>query len=219
MVPWLIQQLLEGQTVFYVSWVTTLIVGIVLHELSHGWAALWQGDPTPRWAGHMTPNPLVHMGLISILLACTIGLAWGMMPVDRTRFRGKYGQALVAAAGPLMNVLLAIVALVGLGLWYRFGAAYEQGPAANWQQFLWIFGSVQIVLAIFNLAPVPPLDGASILGNFHRGYQQWMQSLASPWIPFMIYFVILAALNRTDYSIWLLGTNTAKEVVSIVAGF
>lgn len=218
-VPWLLQELLDGNTLLYVSWVTAIIVGVVLHELAHGWAALRQGDMTPRWTGHMTPNPMVHMGFISLALAFTMGLAWGAMPIDPSRFKSKYGEAIVAIAGPLMNVVLALGALIGLGLWYRFGGIADQGPAGNWQQFLWLFGNCQLVLAVFNLAPIPPLDGSAILANFHQGYRHWVRSLQNPWIMFMVYFAILAAMNRTDYNIWSAGAWLAELIVSAVAGW
>ena len=74
----------------YVSWVVTVVVSVVLHELGHGVAALRQGDDTPRTSGHMTLNPLVHMGGLSLFLLFVIGIAWGMMPVNPSRFRSRH---------------------------------------------------------------------------------------------------------------------------------
>ena len=211
---------LQTDRLLYISWVTTLIVSITLHELAHGWAALWQGDPTPRLSGHMTPNPLVHMGGMSLLLLFVVGLAWGMMPVDPSRFRSKYGDALVALAGPAMNVLLAIAALVGLGLWIRWGGyAPDNTIASNWQDFLWVFGLVNVLLAIFNLAPVPPLDGSRILGNFHQGYRRWMYQLTNPWMPFMIYFAAIMVLNRTPFGLWKVSGDVANWMLALARGF
>jgi hypothetical protein len=70
------------QTTMLIAWIFWVIFSICLHELAHGWAALWQGDHTPRRLGHMTMNPLVHMGGWSLIAFAIIGIAWGAMPVS-----------------------------------------------------------------------------------------------------------------------------------------
>lgn len=152
------------------SVVVTVIVSIILHELAHGWAAIWQGDDTPRRQGHMTPSPLVHMGGFSLVLLVMVGISYGQMPVNPSRFRSRYGDALVSGAGPAMNLVLAILGLTIFGLWQRFATGAADQTILNTQKFLWIFGTTNIVLCLFNLFPVPPLDGSSILANFHQGY-------------------------------------------------
>ena len=84
----------EGRQLFFVSVIFTVIISIILHELAHGVAALWQGDTTPRDAGHMTINPLIHMPPISIALLLLVGIAWGLMPVNPGRFRSRWGEAM-----------------------------------------------------------------------------------------------------------------------------
>ena len=79
----------------------------------------WEGDDTPRVTGHMTVNPVVHMGLPSMILFLILGIAWGMMPVNPYRFRhGKWGRILVSSAGPMMNLVIAFVVLTVLGFYY-----------------------------------------------------------------------------------------------------
>jgi Zn-dependent protease len=169
---------------YYVAIVVTVVFSIVLHELAHGWAAIWQGDDTPRVSGHMDPNPLIHMGPFSIVALLLVGIAWGAMPVNPSRFRSRYGDALVAAAGPAMNLLLAIVGLtvmaVLINTWethLTFGSALQRGGDRTLTDFqenalfvLAIFGFWNLVLMMFNLMPIPPLDGSHILANFHEGY-------------------------------------------------
>ena len=112
---WVHDLYLQGRTVELISWIFWVIFSIVLHELSHGWAALWQGDDTPRRLGHMTANPIVHMGGLSLLVFALIGIAWGVMPTDPSRYRwGRRGRVFVAAAGPAMNVALSLIALTTL---------------------------------------------------------------------------------------------------------
>jgi len=165
-------QLLTEKPVYYVSWVFTVVVSIVLHELGHGVAALRQGDETPRLTGHMTFDPLVHMGPLSLGLLFVVGIAWGMMPVDPTRFRSRHGDAIVSFAGPLVNLLLALLGLTALGLWLRAGGPAVEGSAAqNFQTFLWVFGVANLVLFLLNLIPVPPLDGSRVLASFSRPFR------------------------------------------------
>jgi Zn-dependent protease len=160
--------------------VIVVVISICLHELAHGIVAIWLGDDTPIATGHMTLNPLVHMGPFSILALLLMGIAWGQMPVDRSRLRGRYAEALVAAAGPFCNVLIAIVTLTALGLWFRFGnAASDQlsTTAVNARNLLETFGVFNVVLALFNLIPLPPLDGSRILANLSRWYDDKLNML------------------------------------------
>ena len=81
---WWVHHVVETRgAVVLVAWIFWVILSIVLHELAHGWAALWQGDDTPRRLGRMTMNPLVHMGGTSLLIFAIIGIAWGVMPTGK----------------------------------------------------------------------------------------------------------------------------------------
>jgi Zn-dependent protease len=167
--------LVQTNPVYFFSWVLAVIVSVVLHELGHGFAALSQGDGTPREEGHMTWDPMVHMGTNSIIALFVFGLAWGAMPVRPHRFRGKYGDAIVAFAGPAVNLLLAIVSLTVLALWLRTtgGEGLATGGGFYIYQFLFLFGMLNIVLCLFNLLPLPPLDGATVLGNFAPDFKRF----------------------------------------------
>jgi Zn-dependent protease len=152
---------------FFFAVVITVVISITLHELSHGIIAIWRGDRTPIDEGHMTLNPAVHMGLISIIALLLAGIAWGAMPIDPTRIRGRFGEALVAVAGPVSNVILALLSLTALGLWWRYEGHGRPlaTPLGNLQFLLTVFGWMNLSLAMFNLLPIPPLDGAKVLEN------------------------------------------------------
>lgn len=161
----------DPQTQFYFfSVVLSVVISITLHELAHGWAAIKLGDLTPIWQGRMTGNPLVHMGPYAIMALLVVGLSWGQMPVDPTRLKGKYAEAWVAFAGPATNFILALTALTGLGLLTRFDTLSGMGIEKNALNFLYTFGSINAILGVFNLFPVPPLDGSHILANLNRRY-------------------------------------------------
>ena len=93
MLAFFIQNLFEPEKQLYFGCVVvTVIISIVLHELAHGWAAIWQGDDTPRQMGHMTADPMVHMGGFSLLMLALVGIAFGAMPVNPRNFRSRYGS-------------------------------------------------------------------------------------------------------------------------------
>ena len=205
---------IQSDPVVFFSVVFTVVVSITLHELGHGFAAISQGDDTPRVMGHMTWDPLVHMGGFSLVLLAVAGLAWGMMPVDPTRFRGRYGEAIVAAAGPAVNLVLAFLALTALGLWIRFGGVADGGAAENFQFFLQVFGVVNVVLFLLNLLPVPPLDGSTVLANFVPPYRRFIGNPDNQGI-FLAAFVAVFLLAGGLFSA---GARVASRWVEIVAG-
>ncbi len=207
---------------YYFFVVITIIVSIVLHELAHGWLAMRHGDRTPLLTGHMTANPLVHLGPFSLVALFLIGMAWGQMPIDPSRMRGRWAEAMVAAAGPATNLLLMLVALTGLGLWGRFGMESwlfgDGGGPAVWQQnliwLLYIFGSVNLLLFVFNLMPVPPLDGSHILANFSPGYASLLSdpSKQQIWLFGFIgaFLVVRVLMEKLAFAV--------TEYVNLVAG-
>ncbi|MCA9307603.1 MAG: site-2 protease family protein [Phycisphaerales bacterium] len=157
-----------------ISWVFWVIFSICLHELGHGWAAIRHGDRTPIELGHMTWNPLVHMGQMSLLMFAIVGIAWGAMPINPTRMRGRHAEAVVSAAGPAVNAVLVILTAVGAALVVRF-VPDDGGPM---RQNLWVFFyfgcMLNLVLLVLNLLPVPPLDGSRILGHYVPAFRRAM---------------------------------------------
>lgn len=191
----------------FVSVVVTVVVSVVLHELGHGFAALREGDDTPRITGHMTLNPLVHMGGLSLVILLLAGIAWGQMPVNPSRFRHRYSSVIVSLAGPAVNLVLALLALTIWGLWLRFAGAPETDAAQGIGQFLWVFGLVNLALFLLNLLPIPPLDGSRVLGGVSRSYARWMADPNNQGV-FLILFVgiFLGAQYLFEAAGWAAGT-------------
>jgi Zn-dependent protease len=171
---------------FYVVVLFTIVCSVTLHELGHVFAALQQGDDTPRLLGRVTLDPLVHMGATSLILAALAGIAFGATPVNPSRFKSRHGDAWVSFAGPLVNLLLAATALTSLGLVLR-ASGQAVAPSVvegrnNLHMFLFVFGQWNIVLAMFNLIPFPPLDGASVVGSYVPAYRRFANlPEAQPW--------------------------------------
>ena len=183
-------QTLQTDPRLFFAVVLTVVVSITLHELAHGFAALRVGDTTPEDSGHMTLNPLVHMGTFSLVALAVAGIAWGAMPIDPTRMRGRHAEAKVALAGPLTNALLGLASLTALGLWWRFdGRTVEQaGPTLDNLAFLLrVFGATNWALCVFNLLPVPPLDGSHVLSDFSRPFRELTRDPSKQWV-FLVLF-------------------------------
>jgi Zn-dependent protease len=143
-----------------------LLIAFPVHEFFHAYAADRLGDRTPRGYGRLTLNPIAHfhpvggtMLVISVALA-GIPLGFAATPVNPSNLRGRYGEAIVAAAGPLSNLVLAAAAAIPLRFVYASGLDFEY-PIL--EQALALIVGGNIILGLFNLVPVPPLDGGAIL--------------------------------------------------------
>lgn len=140
-----------------------VVFSICLHEYCHALVAYKCGDPTAADNGHLTLNPMKQMGLLSLVMLCFIGFAWGQIPVNQDNLKTKSAKIFTALAGPAANFMLSIV----------FAALGIAGMLANANMFavnMIFYGSVyNMMLTIFNLLPVPGLDGWNILRIFWKG--------------------------------------------------
>lgn len=157
--------------IFFIT-IPILIFSVVLHEVAHGWTANCLGDPTAKEAGRLTLNPLKHLDplgsvvlpLCLILMQSHMMFAWAKpVPINPFYLRDKkYGEAKTAIAGPLANISIAVF----FGLLIRF---LPLGDSLFTQNLMMIFNYIvwiNLLLAIFNLIPIPPLDGSHILFAF-----------------------------------------------------
>lgn len=205
--------------VMLVSWVFWVIVSITLHELSHGWTAIRCGDRTPIETGHMTWNPVIHMGVPSLIMFAVTGITWGAMPVNPARFRGRYDDAKVALAGPAMNLFLALVCIIAYGVWVgAAGGRWFGGVSANrvlfenTQVFLRVGAMLNIMLLLFNLLPVPPLDGSRILASIHSGYRRMLEGPNSAQVALGLFIVVFLFGGKYAF-------RAASEATSVATGF
>lgn len=141
-----------------------ILIALTIHEYSHAWMANFLGDPTARYGGRLTLNPLVHIDVLWTLVLPVLSLLMGAgfigaakpVPFNPYNLRNqKYGPALIGAAGPLSNVLIAVI----IGFIIRALA----GTGTQFVETLKVIALINISLAVFNLIPFPPLDGSKIL--------------------------------------------------------
>jgi Zn-dependent protease len=207
---------LQTNPQFYFAVVLVVVISICLHELAHGFTAIALGDPTPEETGHITMNPLVHMGPISLVMLALVGISWGAMPVDPTRLRGRYAEAIVAGAGPFTNLLLAFIGMTALGLWLRFGSVnLDNHMVENAFLLLRVMGIFNLVLFALNLIPVPPLDGSRIVANFSPAYRNLVSNPTAAGVFMALTFAVLFGAGQFLVP-WAM--RVFERYVSFVAG-
>ena len=154
-----------------------VMVVLTLHEFAHAFVAYKCGDPTAKMAGRMTLNPIRHFDPIGLCLFVFARFGWAKpVPVDFRYFKDpKKGMAITALAGPLSNLLLAVFAIGASKVIYLY-APYNQAIDALFVFLLYILAPLSVGLGLFNLLPIPPLDGSKVLAAFlpDGAYLKWM---------------------------------------------
>ena len=143
------------------------LVCITLHELAHGYVAYRLGDDTAKRAGRLTLNPLKHIDIMGLAMMVIFKFGWAKpVPVNMWKFKNpKKGMAITAAAGPLSNIIIAVICLFIYGVLLGFGPRIGK-VGSYFVEMLLITAYLSTALAIFNIIPIPPLDGSKVLYSF-----------------------------------------------------
>jgi Zn-dependent protease len=156
-------KLLMSDPAAFVMLAVLLLYSVILHELAHGWVAYRMGDATAKWLGRLTLNPIRHLDPIGTAALMLIGFGWAKpVPVNLENIPAparRKGLILVSAAGVTANMIIAFFALFLLKL-------IGPEPGSMIHQVLYLLARINILLAAFNLIPIPPLDGSKILMGF-----------------------------------------------------
>ena len=176
-----------------------VLIALTFHEFAHAWAAVKLGDETPKIQGRLNLNPISHIDPVGFIFLIVARFGWGKpVQIDPRNFNGKHSiskaEAMVSAAGPIMNFILAFVFLI---LYY---VLFKVTNILNVLSFQWqwiieiiiIYTiSINIGLGVFNLIPLPPLDGSKILMHFlpYNGKQWFYRNQQMFYIVFLMIFV------------------------------
>lgn len=151
----MLQLLWRGDYAVFTLLIVALVLSLTVHELGHALVAKWFGDTTAERAGRITLNPIAHIDPMGLLMVIVVGFGFAKpVPTNPANFTSKRADLWIAAAGPAMNLLLALVCWNGFVLAWNAG---WQNPAA--QVFFTLLAQINLLLMIFNLLPIGPLDG------------------------------------------------------------
>jgi len=192
--------------------IIALVIAVTIHELAHAWVADRLGDPNPRLQGRLTLNPLAHLDPLGSLMLLITGFGWGKpVPVDAFNFDNpRRDMALSALAGPASNFILATALSLILRLINTPLASLSAGLAMIIIFLVYKIIALNIALGVFNLLPVPPLDGSKILFGFlpTRQAAEW-EDLLNQYGPFLLILLIIP-FN---------GPSTASRLISPIINF
>ncbi|HEV3245442.1 MAG TPA: site-2 protease family protein [Candidatus Paceibacterota bacterium] len=181
--------------------VIVIIFSAIIHEVMHGYAADKLGDPTARYAGRLTLNPIPHIDpigsvllpLVLVLSGSPIFFGWAKpVPYNPYNLRpGRFSEAIVAGAGPASNAVIAIL----------FGIVIRLGVSPSLDTFFFLIVVVNVMLCLFNLIPIPPLDGSKVLEAFlprslQYGYAKWRHGMErNPFIGMALVVIVVLLLG------------------------
>jgi Zn-dependent protease len=195
--------LLLNNPLAFVLTAVPFLYSVVIHEVAHGWVAYKMGDPTAKWLGRLTLNPLKHLDPIGTLMLFLVGFGWAKpVPININKIANKrMGLIFVSSAGILANILFAFVALLLFRLFSIPSSRIGTVIVYNIVQ-------INITLAALNLIPIPPLDGSKILMGIAPRETQYFLARLEPYGFFIIigllYLGILDPL--INFFRWVIGT-------------
>lgn len=199
--------------------ITAFLVSISCHEFAHGYVAYKLGDKTAKASGRLTLNPVKHFDLLSVLFFLLFGFGWAKgVPVNPNNFKEKkQGMVMTSIAGPLTNVLLAFLAAVAIQFFP------DSVPFGGWRyytllylyRFMWQLLSVNAMLAIFNLIPIPPLDGSKVFFSVlpDKTYYKILS-----YDHFMLIVLLVLVYTGVLDKLIMTGTNNLIDIITNLAG-
>ena len=174
---------LFSEPLFFFSWVLAIVVALTIHESAHAWSAYLLGDHTAKDDGRLSLNPFLHIDPLGFMMLLLVGFGWAKpVTVNPYNLRNqRSGMSLVALAGPLSN----LVAVFVFGLLYKF-LSPNLGDNNLLANFLFLLTLINVSLFVFNLIPIPPLDGSKVLFGLLPDQKfadfKYKFSLNGPWI-------------------------------------
>lgn len=177
--------------------IPALLITLTVHEYAHARMAVALGDPTPRVLGRLTLNPIAHLDPVGLIMMWLFKFGWAKpVPINPGNFRNsRQGTIFVSLAGPVSNILLALVTAIVIVLLSIFDLV-----KGEWLKVLWLTYSYNIVFAVFNLLPLPPLDGSKVVASLLPGRQAYAYERLEPYGPWillaLVYLGVISVVTR-----------------------
>lgn len=203
------------QYIDYLYIIPAALIAIMCHELTHGLFSYMQGDPTPKEQGRLSLNPAKHLDLFGTLCLIFLGFGWAKpVQVDPRYYKNpKWGMALVALGGPLANFVIAFLSGLILIL-IEFYVPYSDFSMILYNFFLYLI-IINVGLGLFNLIPIPPLDGSKIIGAIlpESSYHQYMKYQKYGMFFIIGLLILLNVLEMMGYP------SILNEVLNVIVNF
>ena len=203
------------QYIDYLYIIPAALIAIMCHELTHGLFSYVQGDPTPKEQGRLSLNPAKHLDLFGTLCLIFLGFGWAKpVQVDPRYYKNpKWGMALVALGGPLANFVIAFLSGLILTL-IEFYVPYSDFSMILYNFFLYLI-IINVGLGLFNLIPIPPLDGSKIIGAIlpENSYHQYMKYQKYGMFFIIGLLVLLDVLEMMGYP------SILNEALNVIVNF
>jgi len=213
----MIALLLQGQIALFTLILIAIVISLTFHEFGHALVAKLYGDDTAQRAGRLTLNPVAHIDPLGLLMVATIGFGFAKpVPTNPAKFNSMWADMFVSAAGPGMNLLLAIVAINFYVLGRASGWGFLESEGA--QTFFTYFALINLILMVFNLIPIGSLDGHYILPYFlprrmAQAYRYWNARYGNQF--FMVLIVLSLVGVPVFRVIWDFGQRLLPLIVFV----
>jgi|TARA_B110000438_G_scaffold84609_1_gene84198 Zn-dependent protease len=191
--------------------IPVLLFALVFHEFAHGWVANKLGDPTAKYAGRLTLNPMAHLDMFGSLMILFVGFGWAKpVPVDsRYLANPRKDMMKIAFAGPAANLLLAFIA----GILIRI-----TGNLGPFTTMMIMFTQINIMLAVFNMLPIPPLDGSQIFSGMMIRKNPDLVMKLQMYGPQILMGLILFGMFTSFSPIWMIISPFVNFFMLLFAG-
>jgi Zn-dependent protease len=212
--------LLQGQIALFAVILVAIVISLSFHEFGHAATAKLFGDDTAQKAGRLTLNPAAHIDPVGLLMTALIGFGYARpVPTNPSKFNSLWASFFVSAAGPAMNLLLAMIAINFYGLGLANGWSITQGDGA--ELFFMYFSLINLILMIFNLIPIGSLDGHYLLPYFlprkmAQAYRYWNDRYGNQLLMGLI-LLSLVGVPVFD-TIWNFGRSMLPSIMFVDAG-
>ena len=194
------------------------LICITLHECAHGFVAWRLGDDTAKRMGRLSLNPIKHLDIMGLIMLAVFHFGWAKpVPVNMYNFRNpKRGMAITAAAGPVMNLIICIIALFVYGL--LFYPLYGSTAGYYVLETVYMTAYLSLTLALFNIIPIPPLDGSKMLYSFISD-RAWTRLMYFERYGMPVLLVLVVVMNRLPYDPLTIASNWIFSRLFMVAGW